>query len=123
MTSIEQRKRSSSTQTSTSNIKTNMEYLNQLEEYILIALAGQERYGLEIIEILEKNSNSRISPSIGTLYPTLQRLELKNCITSRMETASGESRARRKYFKITQNGLRHLAEIDRFRSSIYAHQA
>jgi DNA-binding PadR family transcriptional regulator len=115
------RTQSPSTQTSIGKVKTEMEQLSQLEEHILISLASKERYGLEIIEVLEKNSDGQFSPSIGTLYPTLQRLELKNCVTSRMEAAAGESRARRKYFRITQNGLRQLTNMDRLRSDLYAY--
>jgi DNA-binding PadR family transcriptional regulator len=109
-----------SPQRTTDHAKPAMSYPSQLEECILIALVGQERYGLEIIEILDRNSEGRLVPSIGTLYPTLQRLEQKNCLTSRMEATGGKGRARRKYFRITQIGHQHLAELERLRSDIYA---
>jgi DNA-binding PadR family transcriptional regulator len=107
----------------TDHAKLATSYPSQLEECILIALVGQERYGLEIIEILDQNSKGRLVPSIGTLYPTLQRLEQKNCLTSRMEATAGKGRARRKYFRITQIGQHRLAELERLRSDIYACQA
>jgi DNA-binding PadR family transcriptional regulator len=114
---------SASSPKAANNIKPDLGYPSQLEECILLALLGQERYGLEIIEILEKNSDGRLSPSVGTLYPTLQRLEYKNWITSRMEVSPGKSRARRKYFRITRTGSQQVGTMDRLRSDIVAHQA
>ncbi|NJN86100.1 MAG: helix-turn-helix transcriptional regulator [Leptolyngbyaceae cyanobacterium SL_7_1] len=99
--------------------------ISKLEEELLSLLVGQERYGLEIIQAFKDISGGKRNLSVGTLYPTLNRLEEKQLITSRMEDRPSDDKggARRKYFRITRLGFRVLAEADRFRQSLIQWQA
>ncbi len=100
----------------------NYEGLSELEEGILTALLGRELYGLQIIQAFEDASEGKRRLSVGTLYPTLQRLEQKGLIKSRMEDRAMGVRggARRKYFKISPNGARRLGEAQTLRERLYA---
>jgi len=91
-----------------------------LEEWILIVLLSKELYGLQIIEAIELATEGKVTPSVGNLYPTLQRLENRGYIISRMEDTPSEHRggARRKYFRITQRGSRKLAEAAQIRDRL-----
>ncbi|MCP3033083.1 PadR family transcriptional regulator [Halobacillus sp. A1] len=69
---------------------------------MLTSLSKQDRYGYEIVKKLKEQSNNLYNMSEGTLYPALKRLEKKEWLTSYWtETPSG----RRKYYKITEEGL------------------
>jgi PadR family transcriptional regulator PadR len=91
--------------------------ITKLEEEILSLLIGQERFGLEIIQAFGDISKGRRKLSIGSLYPTLSRLEEKGFVTSRMVDRPPDDKggARRKYFKITHRGMMVLAEAEQFR--------
>lgn len=99
--------------------------ISKLEEELLSLLVGHERYGLEIIQAFKETSGGKRNLSVGTLYPTLNRLEEKQLITSRMEDRPSDDKggARRKYFRITRLGVRVLAEADMFRQSLSQWQA
>jgi PadR family transcriptional regulator, regulatory protein PadR len=94
--------------------------LSKLEEELLNVLIGRELYGLQIIEAFKAASDNRRKLSIGSLYPTLSRLEEKGLITSRMVDRPNDDKggARRKFFKITRDGMKVLAEADRFRQRL-----
>lgn len=98
--------------------------LTKLEEEILSLLQGQMLYGLQISQAFEDISGGRRSLSIGTLYPTLSRLEEKGLVTSYMKERPDDDKggARRKYFKITRLGSRVLVETQQFRERLSAWQ-
>lgn len=77
--------------------------LSALEEDILTVLLGQELYGLQICQAIEEASGGQQTLKVGSLYPSLHRLEKKRFVTSRMGSSGIESRGgnRRKYYKIT----------------------
>ncbi|HEY9647351.1 MAG TPA: helix-turn-helix transcriptional regulator, partial [Chroococcidiopsis sp.] len=58
--------------------------LSKLEEELLSLLVGRELYGLQITQAFEQVSRGKRKLSIGTLYPTLSRLEEKGLVSSRM---------------------------------------
>jgi PadR family transcriptional regulator, regulatory protein PadR len=91
--------------------------LSKFEEEILSLLMGHELYGLQIIQAFEETSNGQRKVSIGSLYPTLSRLEEKGLVTSRMVDRPTDDKggARRKYFRITRRGASVLLEADEFR--------
>lgn len=96
--------------------------ISKLEEEILNVLAGKEKiYGLQIIEAFEASSNGKRNIGVGSLYPTLSRLEEKGLVTSWMEHRPTDDRggARRKYFRITQLGLMVMTEAEKFRRKLY----
>lgn len=75
---------------------------------VLRLLQGGERYGYELIELLERQSNGVLAMGQSTLYPLLYNLEAKGWVSSRTETV--ESGRTRKYYRLTDKGRRRLAE-------------
>lgn len=94
--------------------------LSKLEEELLSLLIGRELYGLQIIQAFAEASQGNRQISIGTLYPTLSRMEEKGLVSSRMENRPSDDKggARRKYFKITREGMFLLAEAENFRKHL-----
>jgi PadR family transcriptional regulator, regulatory protein PadR len=95
--------------------------ISKLEEEILNLLAGKELYGLQIIEAFAESSSGKRTIGVGSLYPTLSRLEEKGLVTSWMKDRPTDDRggARRKYFRITQLGLMVMTEAEKFRRRLY----
>ena len=73
---------------------------------VLQLLEPGERYGYELIRLLERQSNGVLAMGQSTLYPLLYNLEAKGLIASR--TDKSESRPR-KYYHLTDKGKRQLA--------------
>jgi len=63
-------------------------------------------YGYEIIKIVNLRTENAFQWKEGTLYPCLHRLENQGLITS--EWVVPESGKKRKYYKITSKGQKHL---------------
>jgi PadR family transcriptional regulator, regulatory protein PadR len=88
--------------------------LSQLELFLLSALVSKERYGLEIIEVIEDATGRKGILSLGSLYATLHRMEKKGFITSRWgETVAPRQGARRRYYRLTALGEEALRETQR----------
>lgn len=78
---------------------------------ILNLLKSEDMYGYQMISELKKRSDETFTLQEGTLYPILHALENQNCITSFwVDTEAGR---RRKYYKITKDGLKLLEEKQR----------
>ena len=94
--------------------------LSALEEDILTVLLGQELYGLQICQAIEEASEGQQTLKLGSLYPSLHRLEKKRFVTSRMGTGGIESRGgnRRKYYKITGLGATALTQKQQTRQRL-----
>ncbi|MBP1560248.1 MAG: PadR family transcriptional regulator [Oscillospiraceae bacterium] len=75
---------------------------------ILQLLEEKEMYGYEMIDTLEKRSDSTFSLKAGTLYPLLHSLEKAGYVSSR--EAESENGRMRKYYAITDEGAGFLAE-------------
>jgi PadR family transcriptional regulator, regulatory protein PadR len=74
---------------------------------VMRLLEGNERYGYELIQLLERQSDGVLAMGQSTLYPLLYNLEAKKLIASRSEIAdNGRSR---KYYRLTNKGKRQLA--------------
>jgi len=72
---------------------------------ILGAIRDGVAYGLDIVQQTEMPS--------GTVYPTLGRLKKRGLVRARWEDqqiAERESRPRRRYYELTSDGERALAE-------------
>jgi PadR family transcriptional regulator, regulatory protein PadR len=78
---------------------------------VMRLLQGGERYGYELIELLERQSNGVLAMGQSTLYPLLYNLEAKGWIASRTERV--ESGRTRKYYRLTDKGKKRLAEESR----------
>lgn len=74
---------------------------------ILRLLEGGEKYGYELVELLDRQSKGVLAMGQSTLYPLLYNLQAKGLIAARTEkTDSGRSR---KYYRLTDKGSRRLA--------------
>lgn len=74
---------------------------------VLKLLAAGERYGYELVQLLEQRSEGVLAMGQSTLYPMLYNLEAKGLITSRIDRVKG-SRPRR-YYRLTGKGEKQLA--------------
>ena len=94
--------------------------LSALEEDLLTALLGQELYGLQLCQAIQDSSEGRQVLKIGSLYPSLHRLERKGFVTSRMADKGSGSRGgnRRKYYRITGVGAKALTHKQDMRNRL-----
>lgn len=78
------------------------------QEVILSALRFRKRYGLEIMEAIEKSGGKQIQ--FNSLYPNLKKLEKKGFVKSEWgsEAPQEHTGARRKYYQITGTGRKAL---------------
>jgi PadR family transcriptional regulator PadR len=75
---------------------------------VMRLLQSGERYGYELIELLDRQSAGVLAMGQSTLYPLLYNLEAKGWVTSRIETAdNGRSR---KYYRLTDKGKKRLVQ-------------
>ena len=89
-------------------------YLGEFEQIVLLAILRlhDAAYGVTIAsEIAECTGRE---PSAGALYTTLDRLEAKKLVTSRMgdPTPQRGGRAKR-YYKVTRSGTAAVARAQR----------
>lgn len=98
----------------------NLVEVSPREELVLFALYGKELYGLQIPQAMEEASGGKRQMGIGTLYPVLHSLEKKGLVASRWGDEKREERggARRRYYKLTGNGVVTLEAIQAFRSKL-----
>lgn len=79
---------------------------------VLHALARGHRYGFDVIEETGLTS--------GTVYPTLERLEVLGLASSQWEDAAvahADKRPPRRYFEISPAGMQELAAaLDRYKA-------
>lgn len=77
-----------------------------LEMVLLQLLEERERYGYELVTLLEERAEGAFRISGGTLYPVLYRLEESGYLEPRWETR--ERGAPRKYYAVTGAGREEL---------------
>lgn len=75
---------------------------------VLGVIAEGETYGYEIVKRVEALSNGALNWTDGMMYPLLHRLEHQGYLTSRWRL--GDSGRKRKYYAITEDGLKILRE-------------
>lgn len=76
---------------------------------VLALLEPGEKYGYELVTLLEKRSQGVLAMGQSTLYPLLYNLEAKGLVTARSEVAE-ETGKPRKYYRLTDKGKRQLAQ-------------
>lgn len=96
--------------------------LGDLEKFILMAILNNhnDSYGVEIKSDIKEKINKDIS--VGALYTTLDRLETKGLVESKLGEATEERGGRaKKYFRVTALGqntlndsLREIAQMRNF---------
>jgi DNA-binding PadR family transcriptional regulator len=87
-------------------------YLGELEQRVLWAVLrmGGDGYGTTILEELNARLDRVVSP--GALYATLDRLEQKGMIRSRLEDGDPKRGGRRKrYMAVTAEGRTALERV------------
>ena len=90
------------------------EFLGGFEMLVLLALIrlGDAAYGVPIAEAIEESSGREVA--IGSVYITLDRLETRGLVTSRLGEPTAERGGRAKtYFRITAKGLREVRQARR----------
>src|SRR3954462_5512146 len=83
--------------------------VGEFEQLVLLAVLrlGDAAYGLAILDEIERHTGR--PPSIGSLYVTLDRLEDKGLIKSRLATSSAERGGRpRRYITVTPRAVKQL---------------
>lgn len=86
-------------------------FLGEFEQMVLLAILrrGDDAYGLAIKEELESVAGR--SPSSGSLYTTLDRLQRKSLVASRAGESSSDRGGRpRRYLRVTPEGVAALAQ-------------
>lgn len=93
--------------------------LGAFEEIVLLTVAqiGENSYGVSIRQAVEAATGR--DTSIGAIYATLERLEQKGFITSRMGEATKERGGKpKKHFRIEGTGQMALEEVESARQRI-----
>ncbi|GAA4447016.1 hypothetical protein GCM10023189_02830 [Nibrella saemangeumensis] len=95
-------------------------FLGEFEEVVLLTVAvlDEEAYGVTITQELEQ----KIGRAVGfsTVHTTLQRLEEKGYLSSRMGGATAERGGRRKrFFMVTATGRKALHEVKLVRDELW----
>jgi PadR family transcriptional regulator, regulatory protein PadR len=92
----------------------NREFVGQHELMVMLAVLrlGREAYGVPIAaEIAVKTGREMLQ---GSVYATLERLEAKGLVASRLGEATAQRGGRAKrYFKLTAEGARQVREAQR----------
>lgn len=78
------------------------------EGCILKIISTNDAYGYKIVTVLQEKGFSEVKE--GTIYPLLLRLEKNGYIRS--EFRISEIGPSRKYYRITDEGRKHLAEFE-----------
>lgn len=90
------------------------EFLGGFELLVLLALIrlADEAYGVPISEAIEESSGRDVA--LGSVYITLERLEQKGLVSSKLgePTAARGGRAKT-YFRVTARGLREARQAQR----------
>jgi PadR family transcriptional regulator, regulatory protein PadR len=74
---------------------------------VLMLLEGGEKYGYELVQLLDRHSSGVLAMGQSTLYPLLYNLQAKGLIASRIERA--ENGRPRKYYRLTRKGTKELS--------------
>jgi DNA-binding PadR family transcriptional regulator len=90
------------------------EFLGGFELLVLLALMrlGDEAYGVPISQAIEDSSGREVA--LGSVYVTLDRLEEKGFVSSRLGEPTAVRGGRAKtYFRVTTKGLREVRQTQR----------
>ena len=91
--------------------------LSALEQDLLTLLSIRPLYGLEFVEAINTASDGRRTLQVGSLYPTLHRLEKDNMIDGHWSDSTS-SGAKRKYYTITDLGRQILEGTNTYRQNL-----
>jgi DNA-binding PadR family transcriptional regulator len=97
------------------------EFLGNFELMVLLALirVGDDAYGVPIASVIKESSGRAVA--LGSVYATLDRLEAKGYVSSRLGDPTPERGGRAKrYFHITGKGLREARAARRALTNLWA---
>ncbi len=95
-------------------------FLGEFEEIVLltVAILGKDTYGVTVTQELEQKTGRAVG--FSSIHTTLQRLEEKGFLSSRMGGATAERGGRRKrYFEVTALGRKALMEVKQVREELW----
>ena len=99
----------------------NIKSLTRIEEVILLTVfqLGADAYGVKIRARVEEMTGK--SFSVGAIYIPLERLAKRKLLETEMGDPTPERGGRRKrYYKLSKNGLTALREAKRLHDAIWA---
>lgn len=94
--------------------------LTDFELMLLLAIArvGDDAYGVPIVREIKTTAGRDVS--LGVAYATLERLEGRGLVASRIGEPTPERGGRAKrYFRLTAKGLRAVKEMHRALSALW----
>jgi DNA-binding PadR family transcriptional regulator len=84
----------------------------ELQVLLAVVRLGEDAYGVPIADTIEAASGREVAA--GSIYITLDRLEDKGFVTSRLGESTPERGGRAKtYFQVTGKGLRAVRQAQR----------
>jgi DNA-binding PadR family transcriptional regulator len=87
--------------------------------HILLALASGERHGYEIMQQVRRDTQGQVKMGNGTLYGSLKRMLADDLIADAGDRVGPDDDERRKYYRLTERGLRALgAEMRRYEAVV-----
>ena len=100
--------------------KTNSDQLHgTLDMLVLRTLSTGPLHGYGIAQAIRRTSETAFAVEAGSLYPSLQRLELKGLIAAKWEISERNRRAR--VYRLTPGGRKALAvEVSRWEDFVRA---
>lgn len=88
------------------------------EELVLFALHGKRLFGVQIREAVRQASDGRRDLPLGTIHPTLAKLERRQLVSSSPDPSHGK---RRKYY-LTKRGEDVIAALQQFLQRLLSYQ-
>jgi len=95
-------------------------FLGEFEEVALltVAILGEEAYAVTVTQELEQKTGRSVG--FSSVHTTLQRMEEKGFLSSKMGGATAERGGRRKrFFTITALGRKALQEVKQVREDLW----
>lgn len=94
--------------------------LGAFEEMVLLAVArgGGDAYGMTVRREIEERTGREVT--IGAVYSTLDRLETKGFLRSRLGDSAESRRGRaRRHFRVMPSGVEALARTREMRAGLW----
>ncbi|MFD2933668.1 PadR family transcriptional regulator [Spirosoma flavum] len=95
-------------------------FLGEFEEVVLltVAILDESAYGVTVTQAIEQKTGRSVG--FSTVHTTLQRLEEKGFLSSKMGGATAERGGRRKrFFIVTAAGRKALLEVKQVREQLW----
>ncbi len=89
--------------------ETNPSFMSGVPELLLLRLLrDNERYGYELVQAVQAQTNTAITLGEGVIYPVLHALEREGALTARRKTVNGRSRV---YYTLTELGAQRFTDL------------